>query len=122
MVNILEYKKYFGASTAPQNFERLKYLSLNTIKSNIAKSVPTESCPCYEDFKKALLEQINFYDINSDLIINESTDGYTLGSYSESASNKRETFKSIDRLSPMAYEILLNCGLIQSSLGGCCYD
>lgn len=120
MVTEQDYEEYFGVDTAPSNFSRLEFLSLNTIKSNITKSVPKESCLCYEDFKKALLEQINFYDINSDLITNESTSGYTLGSYSESASNKKETSKSIDRLSPAAYEILLNCGLLESSLGGCC--
>lgn len=121
MITEEEYKKYFGADTAPSNFKRLEYLSLNTIKSIITKDIPKEVCPNYDDFKKALMEQINFYDINSDLITNESTSGYSLGSYSESTSNKKETSKSIDRLSPMTYEILLNCGLLESMIGGCYY-
>lgn len=121
MVTEKEYTVYFGTNTVPSSFARLQYLSLNTIKSVITKPVPKSNCPCYEDFKMALMEQMNFYDLNSDLITNESTGGYTLGSYSESASNAKETTQSIDRLSPVAYDILLNCGLIQSPLGGCCY-
>lgn len=122
MITEQDYKNYFGVDTAPSNFSRLEYLSLNTFKSIPINLIPANTNPCYEDFKKAVMEQINFYDINSDLITNEGTSGYTLGSYSESAANKKETSQSIDRLSPMAYEILLNCGLITSSLGGCCYD
>lgn len=120
MVTEQDYKNYFGVDTAPSNFSRLQFLSFNTIKSIITKSIPKDDCPCYEDFKKAIMEQINYYDLNSDLITNTTTGGYTLGSYSESASNKNETSKSIERLSPAAYEILLNCGLLQSQLGGCC--
>ncbi len=120
MITEQDYKNYFGVDTAPSNFSRLQFLSLNTIKSIITKPVPTSTCPCYEDFKKAVLEQINYYDFNSDLLDSTKTSGYTLGSYSESASES-ETSKSIDRLSPVAYEILLNCGLLQSQLGGCCY-
>ena len=118
MVTKEDYEKYFG-QTAPSNFSRLEYLSLNTIKSIITKPIPKKTCSCYEDFKKAILEQINYYDLNSDLLDSTKTGGYTLGSYSESAS-EIETSKSIDRLSPVAYEILLNCGLLQSQLGGCC--
>ena len=119
MVKEQDYKNYFGVDTAPSNFSRLEFLSLNTIKSIITKPVPTSACPNYEAFKKALLEQINYYDLNSDLLDSTKTGGYTLGSYSESASES-ETSKSMDRLSPIAYEILLNCGLLQSQLGGCC--
>ena len=117
MVTKEEYEKYFGQS-APSNFSRLEFLSMNTIKSIIIKPVPTNTCPCDQDFKKAVMEQINYYDLNSDLLDSTKTSGYTLGSYSESASES-ETSKSIDRLSPMAYEILLNCDLLQSQLGGC---
>lgn len=120
MVTEEDYRKYFGVDTAPSNFSRLEFISLNTIKSLITKPVPKETCPCYEDFKKAILEQINFYEFNSDLIDTTNSGSYTLGSYSEGGSNSNETSKSINRLSPVAYEILLNCGLLQSQLGGCC--
>lgn len=119
MVTKEEYEEYFG-QTAPSNFSRLEYISLNTIKSIITRPVPEESCLFYKDFKKALLEQINYYDFNSDLITSSSSGSYTLGSYSEGGSSEIETSKSISRLSPIAYEILLNCGLLQSQLGGCC--
>ena len=118
MVTKEYYEEYFG-QPAPSNFSRLEFLSLNTIKSIITRPIPASNCPYYEDFKKAILEQINYYDFNSDLLDSTKTSGYTLGSYSESASES-ETSKSIDRLSPVAYEILLNCGLLQSQLGGCC--
>ena len=120
MVTEQDYKNYFGVDTAPSNFSRLQFISLNTIKSIITKPVPKETCPCYEDFKKAILEQINFYEFNSDLIDTTNSGSYTLGSYSEGGSNSNETSKSINRLSPVAYEILLNCGLLQSQIGGCC--
>ena len=115
------YEKYFG-QTAPYNFSRLESISLSTIKSVITKPIPKETCHCFKEFQEALLEQIGFYEENPDLIISTSTtsSGYTLGSYSESASNKNETSKSVVRLSPMAYDKLLNCGLLQSQLGGCC--
>lgn len=119
MVTKEEYEEYFGQS-APSNFSRLEFISLNTIKSLITRAIPKEGCPCYEDFKKAILEQINFYEFNSDLIDTTNSGSYTLGSYSEGGSNSNETSKSINRLSPVAYEILLNCGLLQSQIGGCC--
>ena len=121
MITEKDYKDYFEVENVPSNFSRLEFLSLQTIKSVMAKNVPTDKCPFYDDFKKALMEQMNFYDINRDLITNETTSGYTLGSYSESASNKVSTSSSVDRLSPMTYEILLNIGLLQSPIGGCCY-
>ena len=120
MVTEQDYEEYFGVDTAPSNFSRLEFISLNTIKSLITRAIPKEACPCYEDFKKAILEQINFYDLNSDLIDTTNSGSYTLGSYSEGGSNSNETSKSINRLSPVAYEILLNCGLLQSQIGGCC--
>lgn len=119
MVTKEDYEEYFG-QTAPSNFSRLEFISLNTLKSIITKPVPNILCPCYEGFKKAILEQINFYEFNSDLITNSSSSSYTLGSYSEGGNSGIETSKSISRLSPVAYEILLNCGLLQSQLGGCC--
>ena len=121
MVTKEEYEQYFGQS-APSNFIQLESRSLSTIKSIITRPIPEGTCPCYKEFKEALLEQIGFYEENPDLITSTSTtsSGHTLGSYSESASNKNETSKSMERLSPMTYDKLLNCGLLQSQLGGCC--
>ena len=121
MVTEEDYEKYFG-QPAPSNLSRLESISLSTIKSVITKPIPKETCSCFKEFQKALLEQIEFYEENPDLITSTSTtsSGYTLGSYSESASNKNETSKSIERLSPITYDKLLNCGLLQSQLGGCC--
>ena len=121
MVNAGDYQKYFGQS-APSDFCRLEFISLNTLKSIITKPIPKETCSCYEDFKKAILEQINFYEFNSDLITDSSSGSYTLGSYSEGGTGTNETSNSITRVSPVAYEILLNCGLLQNQLGGCYYD
>lgn len=119
MVTKEDYEEYFG-QTAPSNFSRLEFLSLNTIKSIITKPIPNIRCPFYEDFKKAILEQINYYDLNSDLITSSSSGSYTLGSYSEGGTGSNESSNSISRVSPVTYEILLNCGLLQSQLGGCC--
>ena len=119
MITKEDYEEYFG-ETAPSNFSRLEFISLNTIKSVITRPVPKEACPCYEDFKKAILEQIKFYDFNSDLITDSSSGSYTLGSYSEGGSSSNDSSNSMSRISPAAYEILLNCGLLQSQLGGCC--
>ena len=119
MVTKEEYEEYFGQS-APSNFSRLEFISLNTIKSIIIKPIPNIFCPCYEDFKKAVMEQINYYVLNSDLITSSSSGSYTLGSYSEGGTSEIKTSQSISRLSPVAYEILLNCGLLESQLGGCC--
>ena len=119
MITKEDYEEYFG-ETAPSNFSRLEFISLNTIKSVITRPVPKEACPCYEDFKKAILEQIKFYEFNSDLITDSSSGSYTLGSYSEGGSSSNDSSNSITRLSPVTYEILLNCGLLQSQLGGCC--
>lgn len=119
MVTEEDYEKYFG-QPAPSKFSRLESISLSTIKSIMTKPVPKENCPCYDNFKKAILEQINFYEFNSDLITDSSSGSYTLGSYSEGGTDKNETSNSMSRVSPVAYEILLNCGLLQSQLGGCC--
>lgn len=118
MITEKDYQDYFGVDTAPSNLARLEFLSLSTFKSIPIKMIPGKSCPLYDTFKKALMEQINFYDLNDDLITNNGSDGYTLGSYSESASNN-EVYKSINRLSSAAYDILVSCGLISCSLGGC---
>ena len=118
MVTEEDYEKYFG-QPAPSKFSRLESISLSTIKSIMTKPVPKENCPCYDNFKKAILEQINFYEFNSDLITNSSSGSYTLGSYSEGGSSSNDSSNSITRLSPVTYEILLNCGFLQSQIGGC---
>lgn len=119
MVTVADYRDYTGATTAPLNFERLKYLALNELKSIMIGNVPSPNDVMYNDFKKALLEQINYFDLNSDLIDSSGSGGYTLGSYSEGSSNQNESNKSISRVSPMAYDILLNIGLLYSGLGRC---
>lgn len=119
MVTSKDYEDYFK-QTAPSNLSRLEFISLNTLKSIMKKPVPKENCPCYKDFKKAILEQVKFYEFDSDLITDSSSGSYTLGSYSEGGTDKNETSNSMSRVSPVAYEILLNCGLLQSQLGGCC--
>lgn len=115
-----EYREYFGVSTAPCNFERLEYLALNELKSIMIGNIPTSNDLVYNDFKKALMEQINYLDLNSDLIDSAGSGGYTLGSYSEGSFNQSGTSKSINRISPVAYDILLNCGLLYSGLKGRC--
>lgn len=120
MITQEEYKKYLGASTTPSNFTRLEYLALNELKSIIIGNVPTSENLIYNDFKKALIEQINYFDLNSDLIDSSGSSGYTLGSYSEGSSSQGKNSKSINRISPVAYDILLNCGLLYSGLKGRC--
>ena len=115
-----EYQEYLGVSTAPTNFKRLEYLALNDLKSIMVGNIPNSNDFVYEDFLKALMEQINYLEINSDLIDGAGSSGYTLGSYSESGSNQKDNSKSINRISPVAYDILLNCGLLYSGLNGRC--
>ena len=118
MITELEYKNYFGVDTAPDNFERLQYISLNAIKTMIiSELIPTSSDAKYEDFQNALMEQMNYYDVNSELIDNTGSNGYSLGSYSENAKDL-DNSKSINKISPVAYDILLNCGLLSCGLGG----
>ena len=115
-----EYREYFGVSTAPCNFERLKYLALNELKSIMTCNIPTINDLVYNDFKKALMEQINYFDINGDLIDSNGSSGYSLGSYSEGNSNQSDNSKSMNKISPVAYDILLNCGLLYCGLKGRC--
>lgn len=121
MLTIEEYIEYLGVDTAPSNFNRLEYLALNELKSLMAGNIPDSTDLVYEDFKKALIEQINYFNLNSDLIDSSGGGGYTLGLYSESGSNQTESNKSINRISPVAYDILLNCGLLYSGIKGRCF-
>ncbi len=120
MITQGEYQEYIGVSTAPSNLQRLEYLARNELKSIMVDNIPTVDDLVYKDFKKALMEQINYFDMNSDLIDSSGSSGYTLGSYSEGSSNQSESNKSITRISPVAYDILLNCGLLYSGLKGRC--
>lgn len=119
MIKKEEYKKYLGV-TAPENLERLEYLAINELKSIMITNVPTEADIVYDDFKKAVMEQIQYLNLNSDLIDSPASSGYTLGSYSEGGSNQNnDNSKSINRISPVAHDILLNCGLLYCGLGRC---
>lgn len=119
MVTAIEYQKYLGVHTTPSNLERLEYLAIKELKSIMVKNIPSSKDAIYNDFKKAVMEQMNYFDLNSDLIDGSSSSGYTLGSYSESGSSQKDNSKSIDRISPMAYDILYDIGLLYSGLGGC---
>ena len=119
MITKEEYLEYLGVNTAPSNLSRLEYVALNELKSIMVMNIPNDNELMYNNFKKALIEQINYLDMNSDLINSSGSGGYTLGSYSESGSNQIESNKSISRISPVAYDILLNCGLLYCGLGRC---
>ena len=118
MITKQEYASYFGV-TAPDNFERLEYLAIQELRSIMIVNVPTSAELIYNDFKKAVMEEINYLNINSDLIDSNGAGGYSLGSYHEGGSSQNDNSKSINRISPIAYDILLNAGLLYSGLGGC---
>lgn len=119
MITQEEYQKYIGVSTAPSNLKRLEYLALNELKSIMVGDIPNDDDLVYNDFIVALMEQINYFDMNSDLIDSSGSGSYTLGSYSESSSSQNNISKSINRISPVAYDILSNCGLLYCGLGRC---
>jgi len=119
MVHETEYKEYFGVDTAPTNFKRLEYLSINELRSIMTVNIPQKEDLVYKDFKKAIMEQIHYLELNGDLIDYAGTGSYTLGSYSEGSSNQNnDNSKSINIISPVAHDILLNCGLLYCGLGG----
>lgn len=122
MISESDYKKYFGVGTAPSNFKRLEKVAINNLKAVMIVNVPNDTDDVYEDFCDAIKEQIYFLDMNSDLINGASSGGYTLGSYSENNSSKEtKNAETINRISPVAYDILLNCGLLYSGLKGRCF-
>lgn len=119
MITKEEYIKYLGV-TPPENLNRLEYLSINELKSVMIQNIPVETDLVYNDFKKAIMEQMNYFVENPELIDSAGTGSYTLGSYSESSSNQNnDNSKSINRISPMSYDILLDCGLLYPGLGRC---
>lgn len=112
MITKTIYENYFGVGTAPDNLERLEYLALQEIKKLITSEVPIATDGKYADFTKALMEQIKFFDENEDLI-STSGKGYSLGKFSEGNENSQANH---NRISPMAYAILLNIGLLYVGL------
>ena len=118
MITKSDYENYFGA-TAPDNLNRLEYLAIQELRSIMTVNVPTNDKLTYNDFKKAVMEEINYLYLNSDLIDSNGAGGYSLGSYHEGSSSQNDNSKSINRISPIAYDILLNAGLLYSGLGGC---
>lgn len=116
MINETDYKEYFGADTAPANFDRLAFISEQTLLSIITKGITTDDT-CYENLKKAILEQIKYFEYNPELIeVASSISGASLGKFSEGISEKRKTNETIELISPIAYNILLNCGLLYSGI------
>ena len=116
MINENDYKEYFGADTAPANFNRLSFIAEQTLLSIITKGVTTDN-PCYENFKKAILEQVKYFELNPELIdVASSVGGASLGKFSEGSSEKRKTNETIELISPIAYNILLNCGLLYAGI------
>ncbi len=119
MITTTDYNNYFGANTAPSNFTRLEYLSLNAIKSVITSDIPKTTDTIYSDFVKALCEQINYFSLNTDLLEDISSVGqsFSLGKYSESGKQEKVSVSdSIKRISPNTYTILLNINLLYAGL------
>lgn len=115
MVTEEEYIKYMGVETAPTNFDRLEFLSEQTLNSIIVNKILEEQKSFY---KKAIMEQINYFDINPEILIECESTGYSLGSYNEGTSQQKDKTKSINRISPVAYDILLSNGILYSGIGG----
>src|SRR5574344_836114 len=111
MITESAYETYFGVSTAPTNLTRLEFLALEEIKSIMTCDIPTSTDDNYDTFLKALMEQINYFDENPDLVVYLTTGGASLGKFNEGTNNeKKKVNDSI--ISPMAYKILLNLGYL----------
>ena len=116
MITEEEYKNYFGVDTAPSNFDRLSFIAEQTLLSIITKGI-TNDDTCYANLKKAILEQIRYFELNPELIeVASSNSGASLGKFSEGSSEKRKTNETIELISPIAYSILLNCGLLYAGI------
>lgn len=109
-----KFANYFGVP-APQNIERLLYLAKQEILANVTGQIPDEEADNYNDYEKALLEQVKFFDENSDLL-DSLGQGFSLGKYREGESS---VMLNGNRLSPMTYKILLNMGLLYSGVDLC---
>jgi hypothetical protein len=115
MITETAYKAYFGVSTAPTNLTRLEFLALEEIKSIMTCDIPASTDDNYDTFLKALMEQINYFDLNNDLISYSQLGGASLGKFNEgSATDNSGANKS--RISPMTYKILLNLGYLYSGV------
>ena len=115
MITADDYKDYFGVSTAPTNLERLEFISLEEIKSIMTCDIPTSTDDNYDTFLKALMEQINYFDVNPELLIYLTTGGASLGKFNEGTN--QENRKSKDQIiSPLTYKILLNLGYLKSGM------
>ena len=119
MISQSEYITYFGVDTTPSNFQRLETVAISELRSIMTQNIPTKDDLVYKEFIKALMEEMNYLDMNSDLINSGSAGGYTLGSYHE-GSNQNNNSQSINRVSPVAYDILLTAGLLYPGLGSRC--
>lgn len=111
MITELAYKTYFGVSTAPTNLTRLEFLALEEIKSIMTCDIPASTDTNYDTFLKALMEQINYFDLNDDLISYSQLGGASLGKFNEGSAIDN-TVVNKPKMSPMAYKILLNLGYL----------
>jgi hypothetical protein len=115
MITETAYKTYFGVSTAPTNLTRLEFLALEEIKSIMTCDIPTSTDDNYDTFLKALMEQINYFDLNNDLISYSQLGGASLGKFNEGSAMIILVAKT-QRISPMAYKILLNLGYLYAGM------
>lgn len=115
-----DYLSYFGVE-APSNFDRLKYISTMLFNQASPQPIPEEDDLEYEDFTKALLEQIKYLDDNPDLAESMRYDdgGESLGKYSEGGKTMVSVSDTRKRISPNAFMILDAIGyLYQGVCGG----
>ena len=115
MITEAEYKAYFGVSTAPDNLTRLEFISLEEIKSIMTCDVPNEEDDNYDTFLKALMEQINYFNLNDDMLVYATSGGASLGKFKEETSSESTNANS-SIISPLTYKILLNLGYIYVGL------
>src|SRR5574344_3081534 len=115
MITADDYKDYFGVSTAPTNLTRLEFLALEEIKSIMACDIPASTDDNYDTFLKALMEQINYFDLNNDLISYSELGGASLGKFNEGSAIDN-TMANKTKISPMAYKILLNLGYLYAGV------
>jgi len=115
MITADDYKDYFGVSTAPINLTRLEFISLEEIKSIMTCDIPASTDDNYDTFLKALMEQINYFDLNDDLISYSQLGGASLGKFNEGSAIDN-TVANKPRISPMAYKILLNLGYLYAGM------
>lgn len=111
MITANIYTTYFGVSTAPTNLSRLEFISLEELKSIMTSAIPEETDDKYDTFLKALMEQMNYFDINNEILVYATNGGASLGKYNEGGqSYSQGANKPI--VSPLAYKILLNLGYL----------